>query len=358
LAVVELRDKLANRIARHWMPFFVMVSFSACAYLVIAIAAPTWLDWVPFPSKPFVYAIALLACACYAFAGWRSLQAYRMALLPLQGAMALSMVFLVESQLFLLGGSLGRLSWWEYHVVMLIGFFSASCALLWQFRATGDLGVIVEGLFLRERISGMRQNDPRALPALIAAVSAKDNETSNHIERVSELSVAIGRHMGLAENRLELLRLAGRLHDVGKIGVPNAILRKPGKLTPAEYAEMKQHSNRGWLIATRSPALVDVASIIRAHHERMDGSGYPDGLIGEGIPLESRIVSVADYWDALTGSRPYRGPMPTDEAAALTRESAGSHLDPHCVDALFAVVLNQQPSSNATSGWPELRKAS
>ncbi len=218
---------------------------------------------------------------------------------------------------------------------MLVGFLVCVIELLRQYRVTGDLGAIVEGLFLRQQVSGLRAGDPRALIALRAAIAAKDTETSGHIDRVSDSAVAVGEELSLRGDDLEIVRVAGHLHDLGKIGVPNSILGKTGPLTDKEFAIVKQHTVRGWYIADRSEMLARVAPIIRAHHERLDGAGYPDGLRAEFIPLAARIVAVADVWDAITSDRPYRAAMPWDEAAAILEAKAGSHLGPRCVQALF-----------------------
>ena len=116
----------------------------------------------------------------------------------------------------------------------------------------------------------------------------------------------------------------------------DGVVGKPGRLTDDEFAVMKQHSPRGWRVALRSRTLAEAAPIIRAHHERLDGSGYPDGLTADQIPLEARIIAVADVWDALVCDRPYRAAMSYDEAAAILCKESGSHLDPRCVAALFA----------------------
>jgi HD-GYP domain-containing protein (c-di-GMP phosphodiesterase class II) len=129
--------------------------------------------------------------------------------------------------------------------------------------------------------------------------------------------------------------------------LPNSILRKPGPLNEREFRIVQLHSPRGGNIALRSQTLLDAAAIIRAHHERMDGSGYPDGLRGPAIPLEARIVAVADVWDALTCDRPYRDAMSPAGAAVILAEEAGSHLDAACVRALFDVVGIQLPRAAA-----------
>jgi HD-GYP domain-containing protein (c-di-GMP phosphodiesterase class II) len=335
LAMIDLRLRLAESIVRRWSLLAGASAALLCGYVVVALAAPMALHRLSVESERLSWAVAVVTWLALGFAGWRFLQAYRLAALPLQGTMALGMALLAEAQWFMLRAPLWHLSWWEYHVAMLAGFLAPVLGLLWQYRTSGDLGAVVEGLFLRDQVKGLRAGDPRALTALAAAVAAKDSETDAHTERVGELAVAIGRRVGLTDDRLELLRWAGRLHDLGKIGVPNAILRKPGRLTDAEFAVIKRHSKRGGRVVKRSRMLAEAAPFIRAHHERMNGTGYPDGLVGEAIPLEARVIAVADVWDALTCERPYRAAMPFDQAAAIIRRESGDLLDPRCVTALF-----------------------
>jgi len=133
------------------------------------------------------------------------------------------------------------------------------------------------------------------------------------------------------------------MHDIGKVGIPDAILLKPGKLDAAEWATMREHARIGYQILRDSPSpLLQMAAVIaHSHHEKFDGSGYPQGLKGEAIPLVGRIVAVADVLDALTSRRPYKDAWPFDEALALLREQSGAHFDPRCVAALV-------------EGWPEV----
>ncbi len=335
LTGADLPHRSADVIVRRWTPLALLVTALLTLYVLVALTAPTAVLRLPIAHWP-PYAIATLTWLCLAFAAWRFTHAYRLTVLPLQGTMALGMGLLAEAQLFMVEGRLWAPSWWEYHVVMLIGFLAPVLALLHQYRTAGDLGVLVEGLFLRHTVRGLQAGDPHALTTLAAAVAAKDSETGAHTERVGELAVRVARRLGLPEERMEVLRWAGRLHDLGKIGIPNRILGKPGPLTPAEFEVMKQHPVRGWRVAARAGLLAQAAPIIRAHHERLDGSGYPDGLRGDEIPLEARIVAVADVWDALTSDRPYRKAMPLAQAVGIIRAEAGSRLDPRCVDALFA----------------------
>jgi diguanylate cyclase (GGDEF)-like protein len=177
--------------------------------------------------------------------------------------------------------------------------------------------------------------------ALARAVDAKDAGTRNHCETVSELCVLLGQALGLDADRIERLRLAGLLHDVGKIGVSDRILGKPGRLNDDEVAEMSRHVRIGHAIVA-SAELEEEARWVRHHHEHFDGSGYPDGLSGEEIPPESRIILVADAFEAMTADRPYRRARPVDEALAELDRLSGTQFDPACVDALrFALGITE-----------------
>ena len=170
--------------------------------------------------------------------------------------------------------------------------------------------------------------------ALARAVDAKDSYTRSHCQTVSQLCGLIGAELGFDAGRLTRLRLAGLLHDVGKIGVPDAILNKPAKLTDDEYEQMKRHSLLGYDIVQAADMEVE-ARWVRHHHERFDGGGYPDGLAGEEIPLESRVILVADAFEAMTSDRPYRlapGPVLRDRRARPPRRHAvrsGRRRGPH-----------------------------
>jgi putative nucleotidyltransferase with HDIG domain len=170
------------------------------------------------------------------------------------------------------------------------------------------------------------------------AIEAKEIGTWAHTSRVAALAVAIARDLKLDEDRLRVLAFGALLHDVGKVNTPDAILLKPFPLTDEERMLIREHPMDGWQILNESPLLRDVATIARYHHERLDGSGYPEGLAGESIPFEARIVSVADVFDALTSDRPYRSAWSRERTLASIAEQRGKQLDPECVDALLRVV--------------------
>ena len=177
--------------------------------------------------------------------------------------------------------------------------------------------------------------------ALAEALEAKDPYTHGHSTRVSQYATVIAGRLGLAAHVVRAITLGGRLHDIGKIGVREEILTKPARLTADEYAHVMTHPAVGWRIlsamVTDQPELLN---IVRSHHERMDGAGLPDGLRGSGIPLEARIVAVADSFDAMTSGRRYRddGGKQLPDAVMELRRCAGTQFDPDCVDAFVAAL--------------------
>ena len=184
-------------------------------------------------------------------------------------------------------------------------------------------------IVLRERETVLR---------LSKAAEYRDPETGAHIMRMAHYSQLIARQLGLKIEEQELILEAAPLHDIGKVGIPDGILLKPGKLTEAEFEIMRQHAQIGYevLKGSSSRVLQSGAEIALGHHEKFDGSGYPRGLAGEAIPLFSRIVAVADVFDALTSERPYKRMWDDESANRLIRSQTGLHFDPRCVDAFFS----------------------
>ena len=183
---------------------------------------------------------------------------------------------------------------------------------------------------LATRLQEMTQGFVRAIAD---ALDAKDEYVHGHARRVSGYALAIGRRMGLDQDMLEQISLCGLLHDIGKIGTPDNILLKPGALTHEERAVMQLHSERGARMLAGITEMHDVAAAVRHHHERFDGSGYPEGLSGEQIPLAARIISVADAYDAMTSPRPFREALDHEEALGHLESGAGTQFDPEVVRA-------------------------
>jgi diguanylate cyclase (GGDEF)-like protein/putative nucleotidyltransferase with HDIG domain len=174
----------------------------------------------------------------------------------------------------------------------------------------------------------------RTIEALALAIEAKDHTTHTHLQRVRTYAVEIGKELGLTADEIEALRAAALLHDIGKLAVPEHIINKPGKLTPEEFEKMKVHPIVGAEILERVAFPYPVAPIVRSHHERWDGTGYPAGLTGEDIPVGARILAAVDCLDALASDRQYRPAIPLDQAMDKVKEKSGSWFDPRVVDLL------------------------
>ncbi|MBI3400891.1 MAG: HD domain-containing protein [Acidobacteria bacterium] len=179
-----------------------------------------------------------------------------------------------------------------------------------------------------------READFRSmLEAFAKAIEARDRYTSGHSERVTAYAVALASAIGLDPAAREILRRGGRLHDIGKVGIPDGLLQKPGPLDRSERALVQGHATIGYEMLSGISFLRDALSTIRSHHERWDGGGYPDGLAGEGIHLHARLLAVADTYDAITSDRPYRLALSAEEAGQRIRAEAGAQFDPAAVDA-------------------------
>ncbi len=181
-----------------------------------------------------------------------------------------------------------------------------------------------------ERTRQLQESQFETLRRLAQAAEFRDDDTGQHTQRVGELSARLARVAGLDDNIVEHLRLAAPLHDIGKIGIPDTILLKPGKLTVQEFAVMQRHTTIGASILSdgQSSFIQMAETIALSHHERWDGSGYPNNVVGSDIPLVARVVAIADFFDALTHARPYRGAVPLPEVLELMRSESGRHFDP------------------------------
>lgn len=195
-----------------------------------------------------------------------------------------------------------------------------------------------------ERTQELEASQLEMLQRLAVAAELRDDETGQHTQRVGELAGRLALALGLEQSRADLIARATPLHDIGKIGVSDAILRKPGKLTAEEFEQMKAHAPVGArILAGGHSELIQLAERIALHHhERWDGTGYPCRLAGEAIPLEARIVGVVDFFDALTHERPYRGAVAVDRTIAMIQESIGTHFDP-AVARTFIVMITTTP---------------
>jgi response regulator RpfG family c-di-GMP phosphodiesterase len=207
---------------------------------------------------------------------------------------------------------------------------------------------------VRERTAEVRQTQLEVIHRLAHATESRDQETGLHLERISRMCERVGLAMGMTPSEAETLRNASLLHDVGKIGVPDAVLLRAGELTADDREQMRRHTAVGGAIlaGSSSPIMQMAEEIARTHHERWDGSGYPEGLSGQEIPLAGRICAVCDVFDALLSDRPYKDPWPLQEALGELRRERGRQFDPRVVDAFLRIVGDLEPALLAPSRAP------
>jgi len=222
---------------------------------------------------------------------------------------------------------LNRVAGWELSVLVMPAMY----AIYYSYRLY--IGKWEEK---NQHLEEMARIHLRTVEALALAIEAKDHTTGAHLERVRVYALEIGKDLGITDAEMDALKAAAVLHDIGKLAVPEHIISKPGKLTPEEFEKMKVHPVVGAEILDQVHFPYPVAPIVRSHHEKWDGTGYPDGLAGEEIPIGSRILAAVDCLDALASDRQYRKALPLDEAMARVEADAGKHFDPRIVAALKA----------------------
>jgi putative two-component system response regulator len=208
-----------------------------------------------------------------------------------------------------------------------------------------------------KRLTDQLERTESVIFMLALAVEAKDTYTEGHLRRLSSYSEQLAAAIGLGMDQVKAIRFGGLLHDIGKISIDDAILRKPGKLTPEEYEQIKRHPEYGARIIQAMRFANDVGPIIRHHHERWDGSGYPGGLTAEDIPIGARIVAIVDAYDAMMTDRPYRKSLGLDETLRRMREGRGREWDPALLDRFLTMVENGtlvEPRVESTLSLAEL----
>ncbi len=275
----------------------------------------------------------------------RFLRAYRYARQPLQLSLSLASAWLMVAQIIATTSTVWRLSWWLYHFLLLAAVLAMLYGLVRYQTSSGSWLSGLQALFHADPLERLARGLSPGLASLVTATEVRDAYTAGHGRRVAELAIRIGQMMDLPPEALRALAQGGWIHDLGKIGIPDHILNKPGALTPEERALIEAHPEHGYRIAVGLGTLADELDLIRYHHERWDGGGYPSGLRGPQIPVLARILAIADVYDALTSRRAYREPWTPERALAHIRSGAGSHFDPVCVAAFEQLIA---------AGGPEL----
>jgi HD-GYP domain-containing protein (c-di-GMP phosphodiesterase class II) len=317
---------------------FVICAGAVLIYFGVSLAFTGWLQGFPSEDEWFQHILTVATIGLLGYASWRYFESYMLTRLASQLAVVMGLMFIAEAQLSLDFGRFWMYSWWMYHGLFLVAFVTVLCGWGWELLRARDIRSISEAIAMRDALAQVSAGRSSTLISLADQIENHDAETHRHVDRVAGYAYAIGKELGFGAVRLRDLVLAAQMHDIGKVGLPAYILQKPQPLTDDEWRLIQQHPAKGYDIVARLKGLSEVSQFVRHHHERWDGRGYPDALAGEHIPLESRIISVADTYDALTCDRPYRRALTPEAAREELRRVAGVQLDPHCV-AAFLLTL-------------------
>ena len=353
-----LPSSLDRTIREQFTALMMGVALLAVGYIVVSLALPGFLDGMPTGDEApgqgtfagldratagsiarytaMTAGVAMALIAAYRF--YRSFATTRSFA---TAAVAICAVLIAESLVIQSFGVTWHISWWLYHVLLLTAFMLPMAAFALLYRRGSSLIEIVAALLLHETLAKVEYSFPDAIDGLISTVEVRDPFLQGHMRRVCKLSVAIASQLGVPDATVRAASYAALLHDIGKLGLPSAILNKPARLSDDEFEVLKEHPARGFSLIANVASLRIAAPAVRWHHELLDGAGYPDGLAGTEIPIEARIVAVADVRDALTSDRVYRGRMTSDEARGILTAEAGAKPDAESVAALFRVLERQ-----------------
>jgi HD-GYP domain-containing protein (c-di-GMP phosphodiesterase class II) len=344
-SAVTLPEHADDWLKRNGSFVFGAIAVALGVYIGLAIASPDWMAFIPYDERRVQYGFTAVSMGLLAFGAYRYFQAFLFARLPSQWALVVALVLLFEVQMSLTWGRLWQVSWWEYHLLYALAFVVLFAGWAIEAIRAGSLSVFADGLTMRDALSQINRGYTQPLADLVDAIELKDLYTLGHVRRVAAYALITGQELKLSALEQRNLALAAQMHDVGKIGTPDRILTKPGKLTPEEFDIIKEHVDRGYEIALKVKPLQPVAGAIRYHHEKFDGSGYPEGLSGDAIPLLSRIVAVVDAYDAMTSGRVYQPAVDHEAAVAELRRCSGSHFDPGCVEAFLSALARRSAAA-------------
>jgi len=308
---------------------------------VIGISHPELVPLVPVSVTPWSYVLLAPACLVYAWLARRTWHTYQLTRRMTDATVAIGLVWLGTSIPVYLLAPVWSWLFWGGHGLEACGFLAVASAV------SRDLTLRRPTLVLprQTRAQDLLADESALLGGYVKSLTDSlhdhDPTTLIHSRKVAQLAVEIGEHLDLPGDALRRLAVAGLLHDIGKLQVPEAILRKPGPLTDDEYHTIQTHPQAGADLLAHLGSFDEEIPIVVAHHERLDGHGYPNGLAGEHIPLEARILAICDVFDALTSPRPYREAWTRERALDLIVKETGTAFDPVCTGALLAVVVER-----------------
>jgi HD-GYP domain-containing protein (c-di-GMP phosphodiesterase class II) len=308
----------------------------------VGMAAPAVVPSVPEPVSPLALALLALGLVFYGALAYRALRTYLLTRRGADLAVACGIAWLAVALVAALTLDYWRLGWWLGHGLEVAGIALVGAVVALDLHRSAQSRPLLGDLRAMELVHAEESFLGSHVRALMVRLAEKDEYTEGHTRRVALLAVQVGEQLGISPGRLRTLATGGLLHDIGKLSVPDAILKKPGPLTEAEYAVIRRHPERGYQLLGELGGFTETARrLVRGHHERLDGSGYPDGLRGEDVDAEMRILGVCDVYDALLSTRVYRDAWTHEQAMALLHAEAGIALDRRCVEALEQVLAER-----------------
>jgi HD-GYP domain-containing protein (c-di-GMP phosphodiesterase class II) len=330
------------RALRNVLPFLLVEAVLLATVLALGISALVWPSLLPpVPAPGGRDALALLAVGMVAFAlvTWRAVRTFLLTRRVLDLAVAVGLVWLATALVPALTMDYSQLGWWIGHEVELDGILVIGIAVAIDLAKSAQSRPLAGDLTAAELVASEDLFLGSQVRALTVTLAEKDEYTERHTRRVALRAVQVGDELGLSRSRLRTLAIGGLVHDIGKLAIPDEILKKPGPLDDDEYAVVKEHSERGYRLLTELGGFGDgVRDLVRDHHERLDGKGYPRGLSAGQLTLDARILAVCDVYDALISKRVYRDAWSEQNAVDYLRAEAGTAFDERCVEALARVV--------------------
>lgn len=330
---------------RRW----VAGSFVAITALCGALLFDLDLLPAPEPRTPLTLSLAVISFAGCIALSHRHLRLARIAQTGAPLAVAAGYGLLGSSAFVWFSATPFTAAFWTAHVLDIAGVLAATVGALAVYARTRQVQSVLTPVLIAEPTRALEVGLDPLVHRYVAELESKDPITRDHVVRTAELAMRVGDELWLGPTELRSVGLTAILHDVGKLHVPDEILAKPGRLTDEEFAIIRTHAEHGAALVASSPTLRDIELGVRAHHERIDGGGYPDGLAGDAIPLAARIVAACDAFDAMANTRQYRDGMGHERAISILQEHSGSQWDPAAVRALTRVVRRDPPAAEPSA---------
>jgi putative nucleotidyltransferase with HDIG domain len=334
-------------------PLLIVLGASITGIALLGIAAvlePALVPSVPEPRSPLAVGVLAVGLAFYALLAWRALRTFSLTRRGSDLSVAVGIVWLAAALTAALLLDYWNLGWWLGHAFEIVGIFCVGIPVALDLYRSAQSRPLIGDLRGADLVSSEEAFLGSEVRALMVALAVKDEYTETHTRRVAMLAVQVGEHLRLPSARLRTLAIGGLLHDIGKLSVPDEILKKPEPLTDDQFAVVRRHPESGVKLLRELGGFPDaVHRLVHDHHERLDGTGYPLGLEGQDLALDTCILAVCDVYDALRSERVYRLAWTHERAVALLREGAGTAFDPRCVNALLSVVEREAAPGRAVA---------